>query len=348
MNKIYVKNSKHHGKGLFAKEDIKKNELIGEFKGKLTKKDGMHVLWINDDNGIKVKNILKYANHDWKNPNAKVNETFLYAKKHIKKGEEILWDYSCGYGFEQDMKFDPLYDNNGWSVVHYSIVNNNLELFKRCLKQINAKKIKLKDVYVDEEHHFKVSLINFIGSYSKNVLFLKEYLKYYSILDSSHEKYNVLHSAFFNENYSIINFILKTIDPVSLMKLFSQKSKYDEYALDLIKLSNNKKFKETLDLILCFVYGISSNERLDILKMNNEIYDNYYLLDYISENNLKLLKILKKYSVRDYYHFLFRSGLKKHIYNDLKKYVYKKDYSVLITLRYFYQKDIDKILKLIQ
>lgn len=95
---IYVENSKIHGKGLFASRDIKKGELIGEFKCKPSKKDGAHVLWIEENRGYKVLDDFKYINHDNK-PNAAYYDDFtVMAIKKIKKGEEITHYYGEDWG----------------------------------------------------------------------------------------------------------------------------------------------------------------------------------------------------------------------------------------------------------
>lgn len=92
---VYVKDSKIHGKGLFAKKKIKEGEIIGEIIGKPTKKDGPHVLWIDDENlkGIKVKNIFKFINHD-DQPNAcYYDDLTVVALRDIKRDEEITHHY---------------------------------------------------------------------------------------------------------------------------------------------------------------------------------------------------------------------------------------------------------------
>jgi len=47
--KVVVKESQLHGKGLFAGEVINKGQLIGKVKGRKTRKDGPHVLWLDND-----------------------------------------------------------------------------------------------------------------------------------------------------------------------------------------------------------------------------------------------------------------------------------------------------------
>lgn len=91
---VYVKESKIHGKGLFAKKNIKSGQIIGELKTKPAKKDGPYVLWMDDDKvGREVQCIFKFINHDNK-PNAcYYDDLTVVALKNIKKGEEITHFY---------------------------------------------------------------------------------------------------------------------------------------------------------------------------------------------------------------------------------------------------------------
>lgn len=90
---IVVKDSVIHGKGLFAKEDITKDQIIGHFKGKKTSKTSAYVLWIKSNLSIEVEGPLKYINHS-KQPNAcYYDDLTVVALKNIKKDEEITHDY---------------------------------------------------------------------------------------------------------------------------------------------------------------------------------------------------------------------------------------------------------------
>ena len=94
--KTIVKNSAIHGKGLFAKEHIKEDELIGTFECRPTKDNGIYVLWIEEDQGefkpYQVVNDMKFANHG-PNPNSELYETQLYASRSILPHEEITFHY---------------------------------------------------------------------------------------------------------------------------------------------------------------------------------------------------------------------------------------------------------------
>ena len=104
MNKKYdtnplavVSESPIHGRGLFARTDIEIDALIGEYLGKPSQANGMHVLWIwneQSDNweGVDGDNELRFLNHSNK-PNAEFYGTELYALRNISAGEELTFDY---------------------------------------------------------------------------------------------------------------------------------------------------------------------------------------------------------------------------------------------------------------
>ena len=89
-----MKKSKIHGNGLFARKNIKAGEIIGEVKGKPTKKNGPYVLWMNDDTqGFEVSCILKYINHHQQANACYYDDLTVVALKDIRKGEEITHNY---------------------------------------------------------------------------------------------------------------------------------------------------------------------------------------------------------------------------------------------------------------
>lgn len=90
---IIVKNSAIHGKGLFAHNNISKDQIIGHFKGKKTSKTSAYVLWIDTHLSIEVEGPLKYINHS-KQPNAcYYNDLTVVALRDINKDDEITHDY---------------------------------------------------------------------------------------------------------------------------------------------------------------------------------------------------------------------------------------------------------------
>jgi len=93
-SKIYVDDSPIHGKGLFASATIAKGELIGKIQGTPAKRNGPHVLWVDESTGIRVHCDLKYINHS-DSPNACYYDTLeVIALRRIRAGEEITHDYN--------------------------------------------------------------------------------------------------------------------------------------------------------------------------------------------------------------------------------------------------------------
>ena len=101
--KVYIKKSKIHNEGIFAKVDMKTGEIVGivqgpkKFKINLSKKDALsHPDWV----GFKMHTWIdpvppyKYLNHSC-NPNVGIKgHRTLVAIRDIKKNKEITIDYS--------------------------------------------------------------------------------------------------------------------------------------------------------------------------------------------------------------------------------------------------------------
>jgi len=93
----YVAKSAIHGRGLFARVDIPVESHIGTYQGPTTLKDGMHVLWLyNEDTerweGINGTNEMRFLNHS-ADPNAEWWDNELYAIRDITRHEEITFHY---------------------------------------------------------------------------------------------------------------------------------------------------------------------------------------------------------------------------------------------------------------
>lgn len=93
----YVDASPIHGKGLFARVDIPEETFIGTYSGPATDVDGMHVLWLYNEEtgeweGIDGKNEMRFLNHS-ADPNAEWWDNELYSIRHIARGEEITFHY---------------------------------------------------------------------------------------------------------------------------------------------------------------------------------------------------------------------------------------------------------------
>ena len=85
-----------HGTGLFARQKFAKGEYIGTYEGPAAKRNGTYVLWVTDENGDTSarsgRNLLRFLNHQ-RPPNAEFDGYDLFAKKAIKPGDEITFDY---------------------------------------------------------------------------------------------------------------------------------------------------------------------------------------------------------------------------------------------------------------
>ena len=90
---VYVDKSSIHGKGLFAERDIKEGESIGMASGRKVKKDGIYVIWLDEETAYQIECDFRYINHS-DNANAVYYDTLeICALKDIKAGEEITHNY---------------------------------------------------------------------------------------------------------------------------------------------------------------------------------------------------------------------------------------------------------------
>ena len=103
------------GLGLFATEPIRKGDFIIEYTGtRLTtaqsnKKGGKYLFIVNKHTvleGSGRDNLARYANHSCK-PNSEIEvkhgRVLLFARRGIKAGEEITYDYGDEY-FDEIIK----------------------------------------------------------------------------------------------------------------------------------------------------------------------------------------------------------------------------------------------------
>lgn len=98
------------GLGLFTEQDIPKDAFIIEYVGPLlteeeaNKKGGLYLFEVTDTpwtiDGSSRKNTARYINHSCK-PNCEAiadgNHIFVHAKKTIKAGEELTYNYGKEY-----------------------------------------------------------------------------------------------------------------------------------------------------------------------------------------------------------------------------------------------------------
>lgn len=99
--KVIVKQAKF-GKGLFADEAIKKDEIIAEFDGQIyedQKYDGTnneiedHIVQFTKDKWRDSNGNARFINHSCE-PNCGVKNLFqIVAMRDISAGEELTWDY---------------------------------------------------------------------------------------------------------------------------------------------------------------------------------------------------------------------------------------------------------------
>ena len=91
----FVGESPIHGKGLFAKQCIAAETVIGYLEGRQTVEDGMYVLWLDNETGFKVSCNLKYINHS-DTPNACYSDDkSVVALRDINQGEELTHNYEA-------------------------------------------------------------------------------------------------------------------------------------------------------------------------------------------------------------------------------------------------------------
>ena len=100
MHKLEVRESRIHGKGVYAVERICIGEQIGTYQGEITEEDDTYVLWVTDEHGheygIHGQNDLKFLNHSHE-PNAEFDGEELHAIAEIEPGDEITFHYGPGF-----------------------------------------------------------------------------------------------------------------------------------------------------------------------------------------------------------------------------------------------------------
>ncbi len=96
LDRIEVRGSPVHGRGIFARRRLRRGQRIGRFEGERATADGTYVLWMIDDDGSEVgirgRNALRFLNHGDR-PNAEFQDDELYVLRNVQPGAEILIDY---------------------------------------------------------------------------------------------------------------------------------------------------------------------------------------------------------------------------------------------------------------
>lgn len=96
--KVIVKKSTIHGKGLFARQKIATDEVIGKVTGHEVHEDGPHVLCMLDGAlNFLIENDLKYINHHKQANVAYLDDFTVIALRDIQQGEELLHDYGTDW-----------------------------------------------------------------------------------------------------------------------------------------------------------------------------------------------------------------------------------------------------------
>jgi hypothetical protein len=96
LERVEVRQSRIHGKGIFARKRLREGQRIGRFEGETTTRNGTYVLWLIDENGIDVgirgRNALRFLNHG-RPANAEFQDDELYVIRNVQPGAELLIDY---------------------------------------------------------------------------------------------------------------------------------------------------------------------------------------------------------------------------------------------------------------
>ncbi|MDE0886415.1 MAG: SET domain-containing protein-lysine N-methyltransferase [Myxococcota bacterium] len=96
LERVEARVSPIHGRGVFAGRRVRRGGYVGTFEGRPTRRDGMYVLWVIDEDdhevGVEGKNELRFLNHS-SEPNAEFVGLELYALRNIQPGCEVTIHY---------------------------------------------------------------------------------------------------------------------------------------------------------------------------------------------------------------------------------------------------------------
>ena len=205
-SKLIVGMSEIAGWGLFANEDIKKDCLIGEYKGELINDDivnkrdrfkeyerSTYMFKLDDEYTVdsrRMGNMLRYANHSKINSNSYTKIVFsgghrkigLFAKRNIKIGEEILFDYD-GQGIlgkqftwinNEKKMINHNIANNEKIVRNVSNINNENNIINIINKEKNNNQIKTNDMINDSVHLINNKIKNNKNHFMKRKIKIKK------------------------------------------------------------------------------------------------------------------------------------------------------------------------------
>ncbi len=104
-SRVIVRRSPVHGRGVFAKEPIRKGSRVGVYEGDETRRDGIHVLWLEDEEGnqtgVRGTNDLRFLNHSAE-PNVEFRELEVFTLRRIESGEELTFHYGPEWADEDE------------------------------------------------------------------------------------------------------------------------------------------------------------------------------------------------------------------------------------------------------
>lgn len=96
LDRIEVRESRIHGRGIFARKRLREGQRIGRFEGEPTTQNGTYVLWLiggdGSEIGIRGRNVLRFLNHG-DCANAEFLDDELYVVRNVQPGAEVLIDY---------------------------------------------------------------------------------------------------------------------------------------------------------------------------------------------------------------------------------------------------------------
>ena len=301
-SKLIVGISPISGWGLFSNEYIKKDSLIGEYKGELitdeivNKRDKFreyenctYMFKLDDEYTIdsrKMGNLLRYANHSKANSNAYTKIVFsegqrkivLIAKRDILKGEEILFDYD-GQGIlgkqfswiNDEKKIQTINSNKEKNLNNHKNNNNPMkkEILPKKTHLHTAIKSTSKPIVIEDDENEDKKKIN----KNKNEIFINRYFN------------NLFNSKNINnknsDSHTISNLLSHNEKNIINNKNKEKKDELEKKEISNINILNKPSFIEKPK---------KEEKYLEIPNINNNINssnkpkDN--LIDLLSEENL--------------------------------------------------------------
>ena len=104
LERIEVRESPIHGKGVFARRRLRPGQWIGRFEGDETTENGTYVLWLIDEDGSESGFAVgtRCLPESWDPPNAEFEDADLYALRNVQPGAELFIDYGEAWEAESE------------------------------------------------------------------------------------------------------------------------------------------------------------------------------------------------------------------------------------------------------